>query len=166
MAPSDVLLKTAKAYLNAISTVDSNSIAAITVDSFYITMAPYSTGFSGEDGVSVVRNSLVQRFHGLKAVLSSMNIKIEKEWPPNEASNQVTMWTTSNADFQPQVVGDDSKDDWVFKQEALFLFTMDESGEKIKHLFEFQDSVGVQSMNAVFGKAMERLGNAMPGNDR
>jgi hypothetical protein len=43
---------------------------------------------------------------------------------------------------------------------------MDESGEKIKHLFEFQDSVGVQSMNAVFGKAMERLGNAMPGNDQ
>jgi hypothetical protein len=95
-----------------------------------------------------------------------MNVKIEKEWPPNEASNQVTIWTTANADFQPQIMGDDSKDDWVFKPETLFLFTMDESGEKIKHLFEFHDSVRVQSMNAVFGKAMERLGNVMPGNDQ
>ena len=129
-------------------------------------MAPYSTGLTGHDGVSVGRDSLVQRYHGLKAVLSSMNVKIEKEWPPNESSNQVTIWTTADADFQPQIVGDDSKDDWVFKPETLFVFTMDESGEKIKHLFEFQDSVGVQSVNAVFGKAMERLGNAMPGNDQ
>jgi predicted lipoprotein with Yx(FWY)xxD motif len=166
MAPSDILLKTAKAYLNALSTVHGNGIAAVTADSFYITMAPHSTGFSGQDGVSVVRNSLVQRYHGLKAVLSSMNVKIEKEWPPNEASNQVTIWTTADADFQPQIVGDDSKDDWVFKPETLFVFTMDESGEKIKHLFEFQDSVGVQSMSAVFGKAMERLGSAIPGNDQ
>jgi hypothetical protein len=166
MAPSDVLLNTAKAYLNALSTVDGNGIAAITADSFYITMAPYSTGLTGHNGVSVDRDSLVQRYHGLKAVLSSMNVKIEKEWPPNEASNQVTIWTTANADFHPKIVGDDSKDDWVFKPETLFLFTMDESGEKIKHLFEFQDSVAVQSMNAVFGKAMEMLGHAMPGNDQ
>jgi hypothetical protein len=146
--------------------VDGNSIAAVTEDAFYVTMAPYSTGFSGQDGVSVVRNSLVQRYHGLKAVLSSMNIKIEKEWPPDEASNQVTIWTTGNAVFHPQIVGDDSQDDWVFKPETLFLFTMDESGEKIKHLFEFQDSMGVQGMNAVFGKAMERLGNVVPGNNK
>jgi hypothetical protein len=166
MAPSDVLLKTAKAYLNALSTVDSNGIAAITADSFYITMAPYSTGLTGHDGVSVGRDSLVQSYHGLKAVLSSMNVKIEKEWPPNEASNQVTIWTTANADFHPQIVGADSKADWVFKPETLFLFTMDESGEKIKHLFEFQDSVAMQSMNAVFGKATEMLGHATPGNDQ
>lgn len=113
MAPSDVLLKTAKAYLNALSTIDGNSLAAITADPFYVTMAPYSTGFSGQDGVSVVRNSLVQRYHDLKAMLSSVNVKIEKEWPPNEASSQVSIWTTANADFQPQIVCDDSMDDWV-----------------------------------------------------
>lgn len=111
MAPSDVLLTTAKAYLNALTTVDSNGIAAVTAESFYVTIAPHSTGLTGHDGVAVNRDALLQRFAGLKTILSAMNVKIEKHWPPNEGSNQVTLWTTASADFLPQIVGDDSKDD-------------------------------------------------------
>jgi hypothetical protein len=163
MAPSDVLLKSAKAYLNALSTVDSNGLAAATSEAFHVTLGPHSTGLTEE---SISRDTLTQRFAGLKAVISSMNVKIEKEWPPNEASNQVTIWTTANADFRPEIVGDDGRDEWVFKPETVFIFTMDESGEKITHLFEFQDSLAVQNMNAVFGKAMERLGQVAPGNEQ
>lgn len=161
MAPSDVLLKTAKAYLNALSTVDPDGIAANTAESFYITIAPYSTDMTKDDGVSVRRESLNQRFHGQRSMISSMNIKIEKEWPPNEGSNQVTIWTTAKADFHEEIIGDDSKDDWIFKPEVLFIFTMDDSGEKVNHIFGFQDSLALQGMTAVFGKAMKKLGHEM-----
>lgn len=162
MAPSDVLIKTAKAYLNALSTVDPEGIAANTAESFYITIAPYSTGITKDDGVSVRRESLIQRFHTQRSMISSMNVKVEKEWPPNESNNQVTIWTTAKADFHPEIVGYDSKDDWIFKPEVLFIFTMDDSGEKIKHIFEFQDSLALQGMAAVFGKATKKLGHEMP----
>lgn len=166
MALSDVLLKTAKTYLNALSDIDANGLAAITTDSFYVTMAPNSTGLAKPDGVSVRRDSLVQQFQGLGALLSSMNVKIEKEWPPNEISKQVTILTTASADFKPQIVGNESKDDWAFKPETLFIFTMDDCGQKVKHLFEFQDSIAVQGMNTVFARAMERLGQVKPGDNQ
>jgi hypothetical protein len=159
MVSAATLLATAKRYLKALSTVDADEIAAVTRESFYSTLAPSSMGLTPSDGVSVTRNALVERYRGLKALISSMNVKIEKEWPPNEATNQVFLHTTASADFLPQIIGEDSKDEWSFKPETLFVFTMDESGEKIEHLFEFQDSVAVQSMGPVFARAMERLGH-------
>lgn len=155
MAPSDVLVKTAQAYINAISTVNSDALAAITSDSFHVDMGPASTGFSGQP---IPRDALIQRFQGLSAMISSMNIKIERIWPANEASNQVVAWTTAEATFTPAVVQDDKKEDWVFRPETVFIFEMDDSGEKVSKLFEFQDSLGVKDMNATFGRAMERLG--------
>ena len=166
MAPSDVLLSTAKAYLDALSAVDADGIAAITTESFYATLAPSSTGLSGKDGVSATRQDIIQRFAGLKAAIASMNIQIQQEWPPNEASNQVTIWTKADADFLPQIVGDDSKDDWSFKPETLFIFTMDESGKKVERVFEFQDSLAVQGMTPLFVKAMEKIGMSLPGNKK
>lgn len=162
MAPSEVLLNTARAYLNALSTIDAEGIAATTNETFHITIAPSSTGLSGHNGVSTTRQDLMHHFTGLKAVLSSMNVHIEQEWPPNEASNQVTVWTTANGEFHPHIVGDDSKEDWVFRPETLFLFTMDTTGKKIERLVEFQDSLAVQGMGQLFGKAMGRLGHPMP----
>jgi hypothetical protein len=95
-----------------------------------------------------------------------MNVKIEKEWPPNEATNQVFLHTTASAEFLPQIVRQDDRDEWVFKPETLFVFTMNGSGEKIEHLFEFQDSVAVQSMGPVFARAMERLGHVTQSKNR
>lgn len=156
MAPSATLLKTAKDYFNALSTLNTDALTALTTESFYITMAPNSTGLTREDGVSVLREGLLQRFQGMKAVTSCLNVKIQREWPANEASNQVTMLTTGDVDFHPHIVGDDSKDEWVFRPEVLYIFTMDESGEKVTHLFEFQDSVALKTMGPVFAKAMEK----------
>ncbi|KAL2203957.1 hypothetical protein CC79DRAFT_1388678 [Sarocladium strictum] len=155
MAPSETLVKTAKAYLDAISTVNSDALAAITTESFHVDMCPASTGYSGQP---IPRDALIQRFQGLPGMISSMNIKIERLWPANEASNQVTVWTTAEATFTPAVVQDDKKEDWVYKPETVFIFEMDESGEKVSKLFEFQDSLGFKDMNATFGRAMERLG--------
>jgi hypothetical protein len=161
MAPSNVLLKSAKAYLDSISTIDPDALAAVTADSFYVTMGPKSTGFSTDDGVSVTRDALVERFRGLKAILLATNIDIKQEWPPNEATNQVTFWATANAEFKPEIVGDDDKEEWVWRPETIFIFTMDESGEKVKHLLEFQDTEAMKAMNVLMGKAMARLGQGM-----
>lgn len=158
MAPSEILLKTAKAYLNSVSTVNPDALAAVTTETFYITMAPHSTGLSTDDGVSVTRGALLERFQMLKTIVTSTNIKIKQEWPPNEATNQVTIWANADADFAPAIVGNDSKDDWVWKPETIFIFTMDESGEKVKHVLEFQDSEEMKIMTALMGKAIGKLG--------
>jgi hypothetical protein len=162
MVSGTVLLETATRYLNALSTIDGDGIAAVTCESFYSALGPSSMGLLPPNGVSVTRSALVERYHGLKALMSSMNVKIEKEWPPNEAANQVTIWTTASADFLPQIVGDDDISEWSFKPETLFIFTMNETGDKIEHVFEFQDSVAMQNMGPVMAKAMERLGQATP----
>jgi hypothetical protein len=166
MVSAAILLATAKQYLNALSTVDADRIAAVTCESFYSTLAPSSMGLTPPDGVSITRIALIERYRGLKALISSMNVKIEKEWPPNEATNQVFLHTTASAEFLPQIVRQDDRDEWVFKPETLFVFTMNGSGEKIEHLFEFQDSVAVQSMGPVFARAMERLGHVTQSKNR
>ncbi|KAB5526278.1 hypothetical protein GE09DRAFT_467147 [Coniochaeta sp. 2T2.1] len=155
MAPSPTLLATARSYLHALSTISPDGIAAVTTPSFSTTVAPNSTGLTA---APVTRDSLVQRYRGLKAVLSSMNVQVEREWPLDEGNNQVIVWTTARAEFRPEIVGKDKEEDWTFNPETLFVFTMDETGEKVESLFEFQDSVALRGMDAVFGRAMERLG--------
>lgn len=82
MAPSDVLLKTARAYLNAINTIDADGIAAVTADSFYVKLSPASAGI----GEKVERAALLERFNGLKNIMSTLNITIKQEWPVNEVA--------------------------------------------------------------------------------
>ena len=154
MAPSQTLLATARAYLNALSTISAEGIEAITTPSFTATVGPTSTGLTG---TPLTRDALVQRYQGLKSILSSMNVKIEREWPPMESSNQVIIWVTASADFLPEFLGDDSKDDWTMKPEAMFAFTMDKTGEKVDSLFEFQDNVALRDMEEIMGRAMARL---------
>ncbi|KAH6688881.1 hypothetical protein F5X68DRAFT_204519 [Plectosphaerella plurivora] len=151
MAPSQTLLKTAKAYLTALEGVDAPSLEAVTTDNMTVTLAPASAGL----GPSATRAELLGRFEGLKHILSSLHIEIKQIWV-NEAANQVTIWTSGGSIFKPEVIGDDDAAEWEYNSENMFLFTMDEGGEKITHLLEWCDSLSVQKMMVLFPKAAER----------
>ena len=88
MTPAETLLKTAKAYLNAITKVDPNALAAVTTDSFNVTIAPASCGF----GDSVTREAIIQRFNALANVVVELGVEIKQTWV-NEAADQITVWT-------------------------------------------------------------------------
>lgn len=158
MAPSELLLKTAKAYLSAVDNIDSDGMLATTTDNFYVSISPASARLGDDDG-RASRDTLIKRFQGLKHAMSSLHLNITQEWQPNEATRQVFLQATGDIEFLPSVIGDDNKDEWVFKNEVFYVFTMNESGDKVEHLLEFVDSLAVQAMPALFGKAMKKLGH-------
>jgi hypothetical protein len=68
-----------------------------------------------------------------------------KEYLESESQNQVTVWATSRTEFREDVKDDDgglAAADWVYEGEYVFMFWMDESGEKIVRTVEFLDSEG------------------------
>jgi hypothetical protein len=166
MAPSQVLLETAKAYIKGLSDVDADAIAAVTTEDYAIQTAPTSANIGDASG-EVTRERLLQQYQFLTPILSTLNLQIKKEWPANEATNQVYLLSTGDFKFQSHIIGDDKEEDWQFKPEVLYIFTMDESGEKVKKLFEFQDSSVVKGLQKMFEKAMGRIGGPnIPSIDR
>lgn len=157
MAPSQILSKTAKAYIKALSDVDADAIAAVTTEDYTIQTSPTSANIGDATG-QVTREKLLQQYQFLPPVLSTLNLQVKKEWPANEATNQVSLLSTGDFKFHSRIIGDDKEEDWQFKPEVLYIFTMDESGEKVKELFEFQDSSVVRGLQKMFEKAMGRIG--------
>ncbi|KAF7542234.1 hypothetical protein G7Z17_g11757 [Cylindrodendrum hubeiense] len=154
MVPASTLIDTATSYLKAISTVDHEALAAIITESFNVTLAPESTGLG-----TATRSDLIGRFKGLQGVVTAFGVNIKQTWP-NEATNQVIVWTFGDATFKSHIIGDDDPEEWVWKSENIFIFTMDSTGEKVEHLLEFCDSKGIEVMGKLFTKAFERLGAA------
>ncbi|KAH8170150.1 hypothetical protein LIA77_10694 [Sarocladium implicatum] len=157
MAPSEVLVKTAKAYLKGLNDINADAIAAVTAPEFVVRTAPVSANIGDSTG-EVTRERLLQQYTFLTPILNTLNLTLKREWPANEAFNQVSLLYTGDFEFHTHIVGDDKKEDWQFKPEVLYIFTMDESGEKIKELFEFQDSIPIQGLQKLFEKAMGQAG--------
>ena len=156
MAPAEVLLKTARAYIRALDSLDIDGLRAITTPDFSIFIGPASTRLGADDGTAT-RDVFLQRFTGMKKLVRTLHTQIVKEWPPNEASNQVTLHAVGDTEWLPEVVGDDDPKEWDWKGEVLMILTMDESGEKVKHKFDFTDSSEAAKMTELFKKATTKL---------
>ena len=64
-----------------------------------------------------------------------------KEVIESQDSNQVVVWAMSETCFRDEVKDAGiPEDEWAYKGEYMFVFTMDESGEKIERVLEFLDS--------------------------
>ena len=79
-----------------------------------------------------------------------------KEIIEDEKLNRVALWATSEAKFREEVMDEDDEEDWVYKGEYVFIFSIDESG-KIERVVEFLDSKVAEKGMELIGRAKENL---------
>lgn len=89
----------------------------------------------------------------LREIMTGFPVSI-KECVESEGSNQVTVWATSRTEFREEVEDTEmSEQEWVYKGEYVFMFWMDDIGQKIVRTVEFLDSEGT---NGVLRPLMKR----------
>lgn len=74
----------------------------------------------------------------------------------DEKLNRIVVWATSEAKFREEVMDGNDEEDWVYKGEYVFIFSMDESG-KIERVVEFLDSKVAEKVMRLTGRAKENL---------
>ncbi|KAK7420925.1 hypothetical protein QQX98_002489 [Neonectria punicea] len=92
------------------------------------------------------------RFRG---VLRSFPMRMKETWP-NPSLNQVIIWADSETDFHDHVKDGDDESGWKLHGEYMWVLTMDESGEKIKHVLEFLDSKATEKIGGVMARAFKK----------
>ncbi len=90
--------------------------------------------------------------NSLKDILSTFPVEA-KEIFEHEASNQVTIWATSNAVFREEAKDEDSGMDWSYEGEYMFVLVFNENGDKIERILEFLDSKKVADLQAQLKRA-------------
>jgi hypothetical protein len=81
-----------------------------------------------------------------------------KEVMEDEQQNRVIVWATGQPTFRKELRDDGlTEEEWVYKGEYIFIFSMDESGEKIERVVEFLDSKAVVQVRALVQRASANL---------
>ncbi|KAH0836290.1 hypothetical protein FOPE_04499 [Fonsecaea pedrosoi] len=70
-----------------------------------------------------------------------------------EGGNLVTVWATSETTFREQAKDKDSTVDWSYEEEYIFVFTFNQTGDRIQHILEFVDSKKVENARVLFQRA-------------
>jgi len=104
------------------------------------------------------REAFAEHIKGLRKVLSKFPVIPKQIWE-NEAGRQVTMWCTGEASFHDEVRDSGlSEEGWTYQGEYIFIFDMDESGEKTESVVEFLDSKETERLRGLMRRARENLG--------
>lgn len=76
----------------------------------------------------------------------------------DEQQNRVIVWAESEAFFKQELKDEGSSDEeWTYKGEYMFVFSMDESGRKIKRIMEFLDSKAAEHARNLVKRATANL---------
>ena len=149
-------LQTAKKYINHFETLDTDTLASVLSPDHSHTFAPASLAFPGP----FTREQFLEHSAALRKVLTGFPV-YAREYVESEASNQVTVWATSRARFKEEVTGDEGEEErkkWEFEGEYVFMFWMDETGDKIVRTVEFLDSKGSEYvLRPLLKKANEKV---------
>jgi hypothetical protein len=142
-------LETATKYINHFATLDSSLLETLLAENHIHEFAPKSMNPPGpfdKPGFLAYSGSLHEIMTGFPVYA--------KEYIESENENQVTVWTTSKTEFREDVKDDGIlAEEWVYEGEYVFMFWMDESGQKIIRTVEFLDSEGT---NKVLRPLMKR----------
>ncbi|TVY21195.1 Austinol synthesis protein J [Lachnellula arida] len=115
----------------------------LSVDTFLSLQTPTCQHIFAPASLSVPpKNNAAFAAHiaGIKQLMEGFPVTA-KEVIDSQGSNQVVVWATSETRFRDEVKDTGiPEDEWAYKGEYLFVFTMDESGEKIERVLEFLDS--------------------------
>ncbi|KAK7719875.1 hypothetical protein SLS64_002056 [Diaporthe eres] len=146
-------LQTAKKFLSHFETLDSDTLASVLAPDYTHHFAPASLAFPGP----FTKEQFVKHGAALRKIMTGFPV-YAREYVESEASNQVTVWATSRALFREEVVRDEEdKEKWNFEGEYVFMFWMDETGEKIVRTVEFLDSKGTESVRPLLKIANEKM---------
>lgn len=131
-------LETAKTFIDQFATLDTQALASILAENHTHQFAPASLNVPGPFD----KAGLLAHRSRLRNVLTGFPVTA-KEYIESESSNQVTVWATSQTIFRDDAKDDGlSEEEWTYKGEYIFIFSMDETGEKIVRTIEFLDSMG------------------------
>ena len=149
---SSKLRQTAEKFINHFKTLDAAAVKAIIADDYRHEFAPASINPPGPFD----RQGWLEYHSTLGELLVGFPVTV-KEYLVSESSNRVTVWATSGITFREDVKdNEDPQEDWSYQGEYVFMFTMDETGEKIRRTVEFLDSKATADrLMPLFNRARE-----------
>jgi hypothetical protein len=71
--------------------------------------------------------------------------------------NVVTVYMSTTAAFPGEVKGNDESIDWTFYGEYIFVFELNETGDKIKYSLEFLDRKNAENVLTLMQRARDNL---------
>ncbi|KAJ5081883.1 hypothetical protein NUU61_010147 [Penicillium alfredii] len=159
----DIILLTMPSTLRQTALTFIDGFKSLSADSFLAVLAPTSIHKFAPSSISVPPdldpNTFAHHVQNLRNVLSGFPV-FPKEIFENEEKRQVTVWATSLAIFRDEVKDKAlSDEEWAYRGEYIFIFTMDESREKIVNILEFVDSKGTERLRELMARARRKLEN-------
>lgn len=147
-------LQTAKKYIGHFETLDSDTLASVLAPDHTHHFAPASLAFPGP----FTREQFLEHSAVLRQVLTGFPVR-GNEYVESESSNQVTVWATARPRFKEEVLRDEKdREEWEFQGEYVFMFWMDETGDKIVRTVEFLDSKGTEyGLRPLLKRANEKV---------
>lgn len=98
---------------------------------------------------------LASRLKHLAGVLESFTVSIQEAWA-SPSKNQVTVSAVSEPKLHGHVKDNDNEEEWKLHGEYIFILDMDETGEKLKHVFEFLDSKATENLWLLATRAFKK----------
>ncbi|CAI7602257.1 hypothetical protein N7533_001773 [Penicillium manginii] len=145
--------KTALSYLEGFKTLSPDIFLAFLAPTAIHRFAPAS--LSPPEPMSP--NVFASHLEGLREVLAEFPV-FPKEIFENGDKGQVTIWATSEAKFREGCKDDGlTEEEWAYQGEYIFIFTLDESKERIVDIVEFLDSKGTERLRALMTRARKNL---------
>ncbi|CZR67671.1 uncharacterized protein PAC_17570 [Phialocephala subalpina] len=78
-----------------------------------------------------------------------------KEIMEDQTQNRVMIWATGGATWKDEAMDSGlSAEEWKFEGEWMFIFSMDESGEKIDRVVEFVDTKATDKLRTLMARAL------------
>lgn len=149
---ASTLVATATAYMQLFKTLDPDTVTSLQSEDYTHVFAPASLN----PPPAMNREAFATHISSLQGVLRSFPVSLKEVWP-NPSLNQVVIWAASETHFHDHVKDNDNEEEWRFRGEYMWVLTMDKSGKKIKHVLEFLDSKGVETLQGLFGRAFKKL---------
>lgn len=146
--------QTALAFLETFQDLDVDANLALRAPDCVHQMAPASLG-NPADGMN--NDQFGAHCRGLKLILAHLPVA-PKQVFHYPGSNIVTIWATSEATFRPEVMDDELQ--WEYHGEYVFVFTLNQNGDRIQHIVEFLDSQKVAQVGVLLKRAKENLQKA------
>jgi hypothetical protein len=146
-------LVTAQKFISYFASFDNAILEPLLADHYHHQFAPATLNPPGPFD----KNGFLAHLDGLRDVMCAFPV-FPREYIESQDSNQVVVWATSKTQFWDEVKDDGiSEDEWEFGGEYVFMFTMDESGEKVVRCVEFLDSLATKSLFELVARAKRNL---------
>ncbi|KAL4919210.1 hypothetical protein BDW62DRAFT_200090 [Aspergillus aurantiobrunneus] len=150
--PSQRIL-TAQRFISYFASLDKSIFEPLLAEDYYHEFVPAALHLPGPFD----RAGFLAHTSGLNKLMTGFSV-FAKEYTESDTGNQVVVWATSKTQFREEVKDDGiAREEWEHGGEYVFMFTMDESGEKVVKTIEFLDSAATMKLLLLVKRARENL---------